>query len=768
MKNGFFAGLIGVVLVMSILIGFQFKAFWSSGPDRVVEAWADGFKAYQTVLYHIRYDSSYSHYRGMNYPYGEHVVPADCQPALSNVARLLAPVFPGISDYSFPLVHFSLLLTFLLCGVLIYLILHKWGVAPWYAVAASAGITFLNPQMERMGGHFGLGHAAAVPLTLYLLLLWDEKPGLRNNAALAAVVVLFSLLHFYLFALLGFFIVLYLLFRYLQQPDKNRLIQSVIALSIQVLLPFAVFYFWMNFQDPAGDRSVSPGGFFKFKLHWEGLLLSEAQPWYAWIDRQVSTIRRLNIENKSYLGIIAGIFALFVTVRWITGLFRKPPIRTPLPSAPAMNAAFYASFVILLFSFGLPFIIKGLEPLLAFTGPIRQFRSVGRFAWVFYYVANLLAFTALFHHFKSKTTWRWLVWVPAFALLGYEAANHTRSFHFQRFPIEEYTAGKGFDAIAGITYANYQASLPVPYFTVGSEIFGYDQQGQVLQKVLVLSEQTGLPTTGAMLTRTSLSQTLKQVQLVTEPYREPAIFKDYPDNRPLLMVWDERFAPPAETRYRHLLDGAGLRFRREGFEPLAFYELPLDSYRRRIDQRRDSILHLLNTDTTLHTSGLMRATVADSRFVYDPMDSDPGVQGYFGVGGKQSDLTEKTFIFTGQMPGGATRHMVSFWMFVNKDFLPRTELEIVEYGPEPGGPRVARLVSNLITAIDNNGWALIELDHQPGSAGNTVSMSLKNYEAGRGTLLVDELLIRPVGVDLYREGPEWVWRNNRWYEKPGQ
>ncbi len=753
---------------MCILMGLQFKAFWSSGPDRVVEAWSDGFKAYQTVLYHIRYDSSYSHYQGMNYPFGEHVVPADCQPALSNVARLLKPCFPTISEYSFPMVHFSLLLTFLLCGVLIYLILHKWGVAPAYAMAAAVGITFLNPQMERMGGHFGLGHAAAVPLTLYLLLLWDEKPGLRTNAALAAVVVFFSLLHFYLFALLGFFIIAYLLFRYLQQPDKSRLIQSAVAISIQVLLPFVIFYFWMNFQDTVDDRSVSPGGFFKFKLHWEGLLLSEAQPWYAWIDRQVTTIRRLNIENKSYLGIVAGAFALFVTARWIAGLFRKPPIRNLLPSAPAMNAAFYASFVILLFSFGLPFIIKGLEPLLAWTGPIRQFRSVGRFAWVFYYVANVLAFASLYHHFKSSKNGRWLVWIPALTLLGYEAANHTRFFHFQRIPIEEYTPGKGFDALANITYTNYQASLPVPYCNVGSEIFGFDQQGQVLQKVLVLSEQTGLPTTGAMLTRTSLSQTLKQVQLIAEPYREPAIFKDYPDNRPLLMVWDERFAPPADTRYRHLLDGAGLLYRREGFEPLALYELPLDSYRKRIDQRRDSILHRLNTDSTLHTSGLMRASVANSRFVYDPMDSDPGAQGYFGVGGKQADLTEKTFFFTGLMPAGASRHVVSFWMFVNKDFLPRTELEIVEYGPEPGGPRVTRLVSNLITAIDNNGWALIELDHQPGSAANTVSMSLKNYEAGKGTLIIDELLIRPIGTDLYREGPGWVWQNNRWYEKPRQ
>ena len=43
----------------------------------------DGFKNYMTTTWHVRHDSSYVHYGGMNYPYGEHVLFTDNQPILS-------------------------------------------------------------------------------------------------------------------------------------------------------------------------------------------------------------------------------------------------------------------------------------------------------------------------------------------------------------------------------------------------------------------------------------------------------------------------------------------------------------------------------------------------------------------------------------------------------------------------------------------------------------------------------------------------------------
>jgi hypothetical protein len=63
------------------------------------------------------------------------------------------------------------------------------------------------------------------------------------------------------------------------------------------------------------------------------------------------------------------------------------------------------------------------------------------------------------------------------------------------------------------------------------------------------------------------------------------------------------------------------------------------------------------------------------------------------------------------------------------------------------------------TIID--GWALIELDFTNHDGGVT---DLYCYRKGTNNLfIVDELLIRPTGSNLYRRESGWMVRNNYWY-----
>ena len=59
-----------------------------------------------------------------------------------------------------------------------------------------------------------------------------------------------------------------------------------------------------------------------------------------------------------------------------------------------------------------------------------------------------------------------------------------------------------------------------------------------------------------MLTRSSLKQTFNQWQLVLEPYRTPAIFKDFANEKPLLLVWFNNPKEDYMPRYGHLLNHA--------------------------------------------------------------------------------------------------------------------------------------------------------------------------------------------------------------------
>src|ERR1700733_5463679 len=61
----------------------------------------DSLKNYYTYVYHVKNDSSLFQFAGMNYPFGEHVVYTDCQPALT----ILLKALPFTHNYLIGILH---------------------------------------------------------------------------------------------------------------------------------------------------------------------------------------------------------------------------------------------------------------------------------------------------------------------------------------------------------------------------------------------------------------------------------------------------------------------------------------------------------------------------------------------------------------------------------------------------------------------------------------------------------------------------------------
>jgi hypothetical protein len=72
------------------------------------------------------------------------------------------------------------------------------------------------------------------------------------------------------------------------------------------------------------------------------------------------------------------------------------------------------------------------------------------------------------------------------------------------------------------------------------------------------------------------------------------------------------------------------------------------------------------------------------------------------------------------------------------------------------------MASNATRVFDPNGWALIEVPFQMNDASSRLRITFHNPKAS-GALLLDEILIRPEGVDVYMRKPGMVFKNNRWY-----
>ncbi|MCB0558611.1 MAG: hypothetical protein H6573_26720 [Lewinellaceae bacterium] len=757
-------GAILILVLMAALLALRFPDFFQSPNSGVIEPYGDGYKVYAVMEYHARYDTSCTFYQGMNYPYGEHVIPADAQPLISNTVKFISTYVVDITGYTRAILHFSLLLSILLCALFLFRLLIRLESPVWWAVAVATGITFLSPQLHRMVSHYGLSHTSALAIVLYLLLRLDETKSWRMSAWIALTVFCYSMIHFYFFAILAFFISFYFLFSFLRRPRWQKIPRYAFHYSIQILLPLAFFYFWMYHGDPIEGRTNQPWGFFVFHSIWEGVFTSLFQPHFQWVDDTVIRIEQVQYEGAAYIGLVAGIGALILLLRWVAAGFRKPIIQAGGARNGYLNKIFWAALALLLFSFGYPFTIPGLEWMLDYAGPIRQFRSVGRFNWAFYYVINIVVFTELWQWAKGRQ-WRVALSVLALALLYFEAYNSIYAVKIDLDEVPELQAGNRYSEIDGINYQEFQALLTVPYFNVGSDNLWFHGEGEIVPRALTLSTQTGLPTTSAMLTRTPLWQTLRQVQLILEPYRRPAILDDFPNQKPLLLLVANYQFGQQQERYQHLLDGTQLLYDTDAYR---LFRLPLATFSERIESRVRGINYTLDNDTlSLYPHGPFLSRDSNRTFFYESFDSLRTNDYYRGGGAKQGPAASGVIAFDGPIPRQMAKGWYTFsvWMYVGEDLRARSEAQILEYLPE-GEQEVYQQrfqVYGNIKAIDNDGWALLEFRFIPQLAESTIRFTIRNEELGQQPLFLDELLIRQEVDELYRREGNYVWKNNRWF-----
>ncbi|MCB0638367.1 MAG: hypothetical protein KDC54_17175, partial [Lewinella sp.] len=387
----------------------------------------------------------------------------------------------------------------------------------------------------------------------------------------------------------------------------------------------------------------------------------------------------------------------------------------------------------------------------------------GRFAWVFFYAINILAFYHLFQWSRVGERWKKGVLAAALLVLGYEAFFYQRYFDLRLDPIEEFAPGQAFTDIDSLDFSRYQAVVPIPYYNIGSGSFWWELKGYTGQKSQTLSIQTGLPMTAAMLTRSSLSQTLHQLQLVTEPYRPPALLDDLPTDQPLLMLWDAERVTEFGDRYSHLTEAAELVYQKD---PLRLYELPLASFAERLDSQRARVQTALNTLPEIQPGWYAADSTAS--WFYNNYDSGASEAAYLGKAGFSGVMTYWNRLVDTVWTSDYTGDIVlSCWLYLNRDRNARTELKYRELDGATGEvlSEFGLQARQAATVFDANGWALIEWTVPRQRTYSRLEWILTNTELGERELWADEVLVRPAGLDLYRRLQDGIWWNNRFYPK---
>ncbi len=766
--------LLGILLVALIVF---YRPVLLHPNSTMMGSSADGIKNYYTPWYHAKWDSSYTWFEGMNYPYGDHLVFADAQPLLSNTIKML-----GLADYTVGILNYAMLLSIVVAGWLLYRILLRWQVDAVWAALAGAAIALLSPQVLKMNGHYGLAYAFAVPLVWHLALRAFEQPGLWRSFALTAALFLMAWLHPYYLMISAVFLTAFWGMHSLLAWRSTKFLHKVYHFGLQVILPVLLFTLVMKITDPVTDRPANPFGFDQYISTWKSIFLPMA---LVGLDTLVPAKWRLdgaNWEGIGYIGLMAGLVFLGY---WGNTLLRlgQSLLRRRLKefewvqdsslgaeTIKLITVSMLAGVVIGLFACGIPFAFKP-ELMTELFPPIKQFRSLGRFSWVFYYTWTTFSFYLLWQVIKwlQGRKLNWAVWVLGGCVIGWTlleggALNKGVADRIAAAnpPVEnpDHTAivlgqpiGPG---IYLCTPQGYNAIMVLPFFHEGSENF-HTPLPQNSRLAFQASMYTGLPLLNMMMSRTSLSQTWSMMQLLTEPQGHLDILDHMP---PSCKIYAMR------TGYSDTLDGPLVRClgdtKRLG--QVEVYDIRLDGlveYTLRNPQVLPATTYPFSQNIQIGEP--RQQLIWDDFEVHGTANRDGDIPGYHNSIGKDIQLMNNNFLHDGPLPFQAgDTVIVSLWVKMRGDRLPLVELGWEEWKGDEKVTWHYLSLNNSVKRLDGD-WALCEREEIVHDPKDRFQVNVTRWKRLPPMTTIDKLLIRKKGTDAFGfENGKPVWMNNRY------
>jgi hypothetical protein len=725
----------------------------------------DAIKNYFTTAWHIKYDATRLGYTGMNYPYGEHVLFTDNQPILANTTRFLSSYFPGLADYSIGVVNLFQIFSLFLTVFVLFILFRRLQLPAWYGALAGLILVFLTPQHYRWDAHFGLSHAWIIPSLLIMLHTYEQKTYRRRiSLKIGLLAIVAAQLHMYYFGLFFLFLTTYHLVSFLRSPKSARLYKRIVHWMLMVLLPYAVLNFWIKAAHFAADRPANPYGFDTYRGYWEGVLLPYPQwPLYQWIDSHITKIRPYDGEASAYIGIIATLFFVFVILRG----FRLFSTTEKTTYGERLNRNYlrniwWSGVILSVFACGFPHAIKGLEWISELYGPIRQFRSMGRFNWVLFYIFNTVALFWLWH-FAAKRQQLWqkaLILTLPFCILTYEAITHQklRPVHVQANCLTKINDSCGNNEWQkAIDPTTYQAIFPLPYYHSGSENLFLDPKYDVLLLTQRIGFQTHLPDMGVNMSRTSIDQMIQSAQLMLEPTDMPHILHDLESDKDILLLTTPQYKDEVSRRFGHITSKSQQVY---ASDQVILSRLPLDSLRRSIR----SVIDLRKSEIRNQslTSNKWLSTGEGSFFVHRSFDDLKSAKNSLaGTGALEASMSDTTRIYAGPIPVGS--YYTSIWIDVTKDMGMTSEMKIYQFNQAGQEIHMMHEACRFHLKTIKDGWALFDIYFEVKNPDTQIDVFL--FKKGvHAPVTFDEIQIRSAKADSWYKDDRYLVKNNRWYQ----
>lgn len=721
--------------------------------DYLFAPYGDGMKNYYAPAYYVKYGGRLT-FNGMGYPYSSYLMYADPMPILAIPLHWINESLLSVENYTIGIVNASMIFSVIPCILFLFLIMRHYRLPVWYAMIAALVIAHLSPQFHRFLGHFALSMLTFVPVVWYILLRQTNSARPYPWAFLQIIVLLFfTFIHAYYLLIGVVFILAYLLVYVLQYYAKKQVNwRQVGALALTAIAPILAFKIFQILTDPTVDMHTSPYGFFAYHAEPKTILFSKEPPLVGFWKHFYSN-HSPKFEGYAYIGFAAVLVVLFTLVKGFKYVTKKQWSKIIRPVLPTnLSTAIWASVVVLLYSMCIPF-EQGFAFILDYLPQIKQFRALGRFAWIFYYIFTVYTAFYLYLIFKrmsikgvkSIAAMMLFLLFGLWAMEGYQMIKTKKKYIVEVNHVDHDFYGKTIDyknvlAEKGYKVEDFQAIMVFPYFNVGSEKIYVTERGSGgLYFGCKASYHTGLAMNSTFLGRYSIDRAMKMGQLMSNPLIEKEILKDYPNDKPLLLVTHGKNFLPDEQR---ILEKAKLIYQKD---EESLYELPLSAFN---DKKEETKLQFAAQKDSLFRFQTPNYWSTDSvnNVVINHFEDGNYTDALFGEKALQQETGEMV-LFDGKIPNAKAGqlYLISVWVKSDDKHAAFPDFSYKQFNTE--NAEIAQIYYDPKDRLDiYKDWVradhLITVHHPD----NQVKVSLVG-----DNIIADELLIKPSDSDVYSQ-----------------
>ena len=758
MKKNFKEILFALIAFVAVA-GFMSKFYGElmfSPSDYMVSVKGDGIKNYTNFWYHVNVDSSYTKYEANYFPWGESLMFTDIHPFIVTCYKAVASVFPSLKDDTVAFLNILLVWSLPVTAFILFFLFRNFGVSFVTSVFGAFSVTVLSSQVLLWEhGHLALSYTLVIPLGWLLLEIFFKS----KRKFLWSLIIAFNV--FFWFTTHGYdgmsLVLFYTAVYFVMLLSKNKELKTVELakyFTLQVLLPVFIFYVLVKFNDIyPGDRinyvftaQYASHPFFVFVP-----LFGPFKPlFYFFYNFDLPELSWGKVGN--YVGVITDV-ALLALIFYFKRISKFENFKK-------IWLYLLSSALVLLYSFGVPFKYN-LSFLLDIVPSFKQFTGIGRFAWVFYYVAGVYAFWWLDKALKKG----WLrngVVIVAGIIFSLEATG----YHFYEAKqvknkniLKYVNVPLPFKNFAKIDAEKYDAAIVLPYYVKYTNPYGSSSDDKTDLLGYLIQRYLKLPVADAILSRPAVKPGKLWRQLFSPEWCPKPILKYLNKNKPLLVVYSH-YRKIYSLQKEFLTKRCELLYQGNNYDLYEYY--PVDT----ISKFVTVFNRFYFEKDSLNKTG--EWLVPDSTFFYE-YKGEKVTSKYQFISKvsfeKPIDSKENIMILPAKEMIPGKEYELSFWYY-NRGF-NRAFVQIVlsEYSPEKGKIIWKKNVSPTQTGIIWGNWNLVTFTFIPES--NTDFYILNNtfYEYySKGKIYLNSIIVREMGKNVYKlQGKDTLVVNNRIY-----